>query len=112
MIALGASQVLAQVGSSARARLCRLPPPFLWRRSACIRTTGPSISQGNQKLTALYLNRMRGHMLQIDYRQRTACSSGTCNGLNTADDPSHRDRSWQVTERCPREGEHQARRIL
>jgi len=33
-------------------------------------------------------------------------------GLNTADDPSHRKRSWQVTERCPRESEHQSRRIL
>jgi hypothetical protein len=33
-------------------------------------------------------------------------------GLNTADDSSHRKWPWQVTEHCPRESEHQARGIL
>jgi len=54
---------------------------------------------------------VRGHMLQIDYE-----AYGTffrhLQGLNTADDSSHRERPWQVTERCPRKSEHQARGSL
>jgi hypothetical protein len=49
-------------------------------------------------------------MLQRDYE-----AYGTffrhLQDLNTADDPGHRKRSWQVTERGPRESEHQARGI-
>jgi hypothetical protein len=50
-------------------------------------------------------------MLQIDYKAYSPFFR-YLQGLNTADDPSHRERPWQVTERCLRESEHQARGIL
>jgi hypothetical protein len=72
---------------------------------------GPSISQGNQKLTALDLHCVRGHMLQIDYEARSLFFRHLYS-LNTAYDSSSRERPWEVTERCSRESEHQARGIL
>jgi hypothetical protein len=72
---------------------------------------GPSISQGNQKLTALELHYVCGHMLQIDYEAH-GLFFRHLHGLNTAYDSSDRERPWEVTEHCPREREHQARGIL
>ena len=69
------------------------------------------MSQSNQKLTALDLHDVCGHMLQRDY-EAYGPFFGHLQGLNTADDSSHRERPWQVPERCPRESEHQARGIL
>jgi hypothetical protein len=69
------------------------------------------MGQGNQKLTPLELYNVCGHMLQIDHT-----AYGTffrhLQSLNTADDSSHRERPWQIPERCFRESEHQTRGIL
>jgi len=79
------------------------------RQHLCI--TGLSLSQGNQKLTTLDLHDVGGHMLQIDHAAYGPFFRHL-QSLNTADDSSHREWSWQVTERCLRESEHQARGIL
>jgi hypothetical protein len=50
-------------------------------------------------------------MLQIDF-ETYGPFFRHLQGLNTADDSSHREWPGQVTERGPRESEHQARGIL
>jgi hypothetical protein len=63
------------------------------------------VRQGNQELTTLELHDVRGHLLQIDYAAYGPFFR-YLQGLNTADDSSHREWPWQVSERGPRESKH------